>query len=126
MERLTRYTDTGIPLPDWEMRKNGHTRCIQKLAEYEDLEEQGKLLRLTVKVGDTVYIKGCPVTVTFLHIEEDIHYCCQWDCDKCPCPIYAKVVSREGEVDCGINGYIEFTKKDIGKTVFLSNKEDKQ
>ena len=77
------------------------------------------------KPGDTVYIKGCPVTVTFLHIEEDIHYCCQWDCDKCHCPFYAKVVSREGKVDCGTKGYIEFTKKDIGKTVFLSSQEGK-
>ena len=28
---------------------------IEKLAEYEDLEEQGLLLRLPCKVGDTVY-----------------------------------------------------------------------
>lgn len=28
---------------------------VQKLGEYEDLEEQGKLLKLPCKVGDTVY-----------------------------------------------------------------------
>lgn len=33
-----------------------HTEnAIRKLAEYEDLEEQGKLLRLPCAVGDTVY-----------------------------------------------------------------------
>ena len=29
--------------------------AMEKLAEYEDLEEQGKLLKLPVAVGDTVY-----------------------------------------------------------------------
>ena len=31
---------------------------IDKLAEYEDLEERGLLLRLPCKVGDTVYAIG--------------------------------------------------------------------
>lgn len=30
--------------------------AVDKLAEYEDLEEQGKLLTLPCKVGDTVYV----------------------------------------------------------------------
>lgn len=29
---------------------------VRKLAEYEDLEEQGKLLKLPCKVGDYVYV----------------------------------------------------------------------
>lgn len=40
---------------DWENCKTIDD-VIDKLAEYEDLEEQGLLLRLPVKVGDTVYI----------------------------------------------------------------------
>ena len=44
-ERLE-YTSEYIPLID----------SANKLAEYEDLEEQGLLLRLPCKVGDTVYI----------------------------------------------------------------------
>ena len=47
---------------DYPMR-----RIIEKLAEYEDLEEQGLLLRLPVLIGTTVYefeplnkiVKGC-------------------------------------------------------------------
>lgn len=31
--------------------------ALEKLAEYEDLEEQGKLLKLPCAVGDTVYVK---------------------------------------------------------------------
>ena len=30
-------------------------KAVEKLAEYEDLEEQGKLLKLPCAVGDTVY-----------------------------------------------------------------------
>ena len=33
----------------------GNGEPIEKLAEYEDLEEQGKLLKLPCAVGDTVY-----------------------------------------------------------------------
>lgn len=32
-------------------------KCFNKLGEYEDLEEQGKLLKLRCAVGDTVYVK---------------------------------------------------------------------
>ena len=33
----------------------GNQLCLDKLGEYENLEEQGLLLRLPCKVGDTVY-----------------------------------------------------------------------
>ena len=39
---------------DWENCKTIDD-VIDKLAEYEDLEEQGLLLRLPCKVGDTIY-----------------------------------------------------------------------
>ena len=45
------YIDT-IPA---EMTHEDIRKVLRKLAEYEDLEEQGLLLRLPCKVGDTVY-----------------------------------------------------------------------
>lgn len=33
-------------------------RMVEKLADYEDLEEQGRLLKLPCKVGDTIYAVG--------------------------------------------------------------------
>ena len=42
---------------DWENCKTIDD-VIDKLAEYEDLEERGLLLRLPCKVGDTVYAIG--------------------------------------------------------------------
>ena len=52
MERLTVRSFDGI----------AHAKCvsyydiIDKLAEYEEAEEQGLLLRLPCKIGDTVYV----------------------------------------------------------------------
>lgn len=31
-------------------------RMVEKLADYEDLEDQGRLVKLPCKVGDTVYL----------------------------------------------------------------------
>lgn len=92
-------------------------KIAQKLKNYEDLEEQGLLIKLPCKVGDTVYyiseglIEPCTVEVIFLAYYTDkdgnnsymaeIHY----DREDCP------YVSTE----------IYFTE--IGKTVFLTRNE---
>ena len=39
----------------WKKDSEGHTQAYRKLAEYEDLEEQGLIVRLPCKVGDKVY-----------------------------------------------------------------------
>lgn len=79
------------------------------------------------KVGDVVYIKNRPLIISFLHIENEVHYVIQFDCDDCgDCPFYEDDVSFEGEHDCKTMGYIQFTEKDIGKTVFLTKEEAEQ
>ena len=50
MERLT-ISGTKEAKPDVTIRE-----ALNKLAEYEDLEEQGKLLELPCAVGDTAWI----------------------------------------------------------------------
>ena len=64
MERLTEWIDDGEhrqAIPKTDIRNNGHNKCCNKLAEYEDLEEQGLLVRLPCKVGTEVYyILGIP------------------------------------------------------------------
>lgn len=37
----------------WEHKQVAE--CLRKLKDYEDLEEQGRLIKLPCKVGDTVY-----------------------------------------------------------------------
>ena len=44
-----------IDIYDNEYSKINFQNVLKKLAEYEDAEEQGLLLRLPCKVGDTVY-----------------------------------------------------------------------
>ena len=81
MERLTERTAVGILVKEnyekeslktlcscYGEKPNPHyTNCeegycaMEKLADYEDLEEQGRLIKLPCKVGDDVYyILGIP------------------------------------------------------------------
>lgn len=55
MSRLTQWIDKGKAIPRMDLRKNGHDACVKKLAELEDLEDAGKLLKLPCAVGDMVY-----------------------------------------------------------------------
>lgn len=53
MERLTEHLESGGRLINRTLE--GQCLAIKKLADYEDAEEQGLLLRLPCKVGSTVY-----------------------------------------------------------------------
>ncbi|MGN9019929.1 hypothetical protein ACTM9B_13325 [Lachnospiraceae bacterium HCP1S3_A10] len=60
MERLTRRSTNGTAVyatPSGEPAKweNNRHNVLQKLADYEDSEEQGRLIKLPCKVGDVVY-----------------------------------------------------------------------
>lgn len=62
MERLTiKYGDgryesiNPIDIFDNEYSEANYDKLVKRLGEYEDLEEQGKLLKLACSVGDTVY-----------------------------------------------------------------------
>lgn len=70
MERLTQKLDKMIWLKDQGLKiepceKNAHhcRMILEKLADYEDLEEQGLLVRLPCKVGDTVWVVTSPINV---------------------------------------------------------------
>lgn len=70
MEKLTYKTELGVSMDKnedcptcsicWDCdippRKCKYiSDALKKLADYEDLEEQGRLIKLPCKVGDTVY-----------------------------------------------------------------------
>ena len=63
MERLTKISAVGEHLPQKPLNlthksdssESNLTEIIEKLGNYEDAEEQGLLLRLPCKVGDTVW-----------------------------------------------------------------------
>ena len=52
MERLTMKAEDGYERVDVRTKNQ---QLIDKLAYYEDLDEQGRLIKLPCKVGDTVY-----------------------------------------------------------------------
>ena len=56
MERLTKRNSDGIVGTELKYYNyNNFQKMARKLADYEDLEEQGRLVKLPCKVGDTVY-----------------------------------------------------------------------
>ena len=82
-----------------------HMLMVQKLGEYEDLEEQGLLLRLPCKVGDTVY-----------HIEDN-------EINKFV--VYSFDIRPLQQFVCNYEG-ISLNFKNFGKTVFLTKEETEQ
>lgn len=95
-----------------------------RLAGYEDLEEQGRLLRLPCKVGDTVYVVTSPFNV-FDDIEYD---------ENMKDEVYESYVSSVSFYESGeqyriyakaTNHFIGvyFRECDFGKTVFLTKEE---
>ena len=97
---------------------------LTKLADYEDLEEQGRLLKLPCKVGDTVYVVTSPFNV-FDDIEYD---------ENMKDEVYESYVSSITFYECGeqyriyakaTNHFIGayFRECDFGKTVFLAKSE---
>ena len=121
MERLTvKWTDKvydtldTVDILDNEYSKINYNKLLTKLGEYEDLEEQGLLLRLPVKSGDTLYAIGFnnnrpfvyeSVVLSILITEKEIVF-------------NVKVAEFE------INSQLKQSM--FGKTVFLTKEEAEQ
>ena len=149
MERLTEYMGNGenyesinpIDTP-YEYGKANLQALINKLAAYEDAEEQGLLLRLPCKVGDTVYVDSTILPIEDMECYEDID-------NKIPSYFPGRVVSfrfaKRNWMKIAVKAkwlhewiddetgpesdYIDSEKKftislsGIGKTVFLTKSE---
>ena len=128
MERLTktmscqdgaRLYDISNGLFGLNISRADKTRMIlEKLAEYEDLEEQGRLIKLPCKVGDTVWDndcgRPCAYTITAFSFGECEEYICE--------PVTTKeVVFYYANSSGSITG--SFAESEIGKTVFLTKSE---
>lgn len=107
-----RYEDT-IPA---EMTNDDIRAVLKKLADYEDLEEQGLLVRLPVAIGSKVY-----TIFSFFDCIYNYDNCKatqKWKCEEdIPCK-YEKKLYCVKEIE------FDLTLKDaIGKTVFLTREE---
>lgn len=117
MERLTKREGKHTVRIGNEWRR--HDPVWDKLADYEDAEEKGLLLRLPCTVGDTIY-RLLPKCVT----DEDPDIPCK-ELRCIDCPLNEKVV-EETEVTWFLL-YEMMVQHDktlvIGKTVFLTREE---
>lgn len=120
MERLTEVTtEDGVKLYDIssELCLSKTTQgekiatILKKLADYEDLEEQGRLIKLPCKVGDTVYgINTDRNIVSALKIIS--------------VKIYSYAIYFDYQlIDGTYKNIVSFADADIGKTVFLTKSE---
>ena len=132
MERLTKSgaisgKDINELLDESNENQMCKTKAYYKLQEYEDLEEQGRLIKLPCKVGDTVYVVTSPFNVF-----DDIEYE-----ENMKVEVYGSYVSSITFYECGeqyriyakaTNHFIGayFRECDFGKTVFLTKSEAEQ
>ena len=91
---------------------------MDKLKRYEDLEEQGRLVKLPCKVGDTVwdndYGRPCAYTITAFSFGECEEYICE--------PVTTKeAVFYYANSSGSITG--SFAESAIGESVFLTKSE---
>lgn len=119
MERLTikhgngLYTEVNpVDIVKNEYSINNYNQLLCRLGEYEDLEEQGLLLKLPCKVGDTVYLINeiekefdRKAIVTGIEIDEDDIF----------------IMVSDGVQSFSSSMY-EIT--DFGKTVFLTQADE--
>ena len=127
MERLTyrgtqTMTEDGIITPSYSDYST--RRIIEKLADYEDAEEQGLILRLPCKVGDTVYHESQYATVhkgvqayqiTNIMISQNKKG--EWT------KKYRAMMLLNGRI---VDSQLNFSFDDLGKTVFLTKEEAEQ
>lgn len=101
-----------------EMTAHHNRVVLDRLATYEGLEEQGRLVKLPCKVGDTVWDndcgRPCAYTITAFSFGECEEYICE--------PVTTKeVVFYYANSSGSITG--SFAESEIGKSVFLNKSE---
>lgn len=117
MERLTKkgfnFTTNFVKrdIDSWSI-----AQCLKKLQEYEDLEEQGLLLRLPVAIGNIVYRINeyaeepiIPMGVTSIQINGITN-------------TFKEIKCKE----CVFGGEFTYRFSEFGRTVFLTKAEVEQ
>lgn len=118
MERLTVRNPSWIDDELWESACEPDREEIdavyRKLKEYEDLEEQGKLIKLLCNRGDKIYFIKSAFSMAHFPIEATVTSICGVDCDN---DVMYSSITEYNKIDR------RFRSSDIGKTVFLTKSE---
>ncbi|MCI5892731.1 MAG: hypothetical protein MRZ66_04945 [Clostridiales bacterium] len=133
MERLTKVNGRGgYFYPDCFKKCHGapiyencqecsiENKICQKLADYEDAEENGLLVRLPCKPGDTVYVIYCGYVTSAKVMAVYI------DCIGGMFDLKIKANTENSIVFENIIDGDNYAFNDIGKTVFLNREEAEQ
>ncbi len=108
MERLTIRREQPLVMSMW-CGDSESLRIYNKLAQYEDAEEEGRLVVLPCKAGDSIY----PI-----NIDRELN--------KPPLRVTGFRFSgfdNEGWIEIGL---LKYKVSEIGKTVFLTREEAEQ
>ena len=121
MSRLTRRAENGTAVyatPSGEPVKweNNRRKVLQKLADYEDLEEQGLLLKLPCRVGDIIY--EVDESILLDNVIEPIECRVNYIIFKSSIHMGVEVIKGHG-----VGSSYNFEIEDFGKTVFLTKEE---
>jgi hypothetical protein len=123
MERLTERYDIA---PDGEsdiwVKQHDYISAARKLAEYEDLEEQGLLVRLPCKVGDMVWDNDFGYPESYEINAYSYGYCDSYV--ESGVGIEDEIIFYYENSIGSITG--AFPMSEIGKTVFLTREEAKK
>ena len=119
MERLTERD--GILVKSRFSGDFATQNILQRLEDYEDAEEQGLLLRLPCKVGDTVWAITSPVNLGFDF--DDSESLCVYECTIESITFYKTMKHQVRLYSNGVfvSWYVRFS--DFGKLVFLTKDE---
>ena len=144
-ERLREYEDTGLyPESVEALKLSMMGKAISEITEFDGLpidrlrelaeaDKDGRVVVLTCKVTDKLYvvgkkqIVGCYIAETYLNDDGTIEYLvnfeCGEDCTGCPFDSWERE-SVSDEYHCGGEyGDGSVSSKDFGKTVFLTREE---
>ena len=88
--------------------------CLTKFKEYQQLEEQGRLVKLPCNRGDKIYFIKSAFSMAHFPIEATVASICGVDCDN---DVMYSSITEYNKIDR------RFRSSDIGKTVFLTQSE---
>ena len=115
MDRLTESNPSWIDDELWERACEPDCEEIdavyRKLKDYEDLEEQGRLVILPCNRGDKIYFIKSAFSMAHFPIEAKVTSICGIDCDS---DVMYSSITEYNKIDR------RFKSSDIGKTVFLT------
>ena len=145
MERLTKimqctngnklYDFSNKVISEYKEHSERVKMAVKKLAEYEDAEEQGLLLKLPCSENTTVYVIENNTDVCSECDYFVVGHCCEDYCNKSDCDAimpqlsdepacekqYLEVIEMKPNLD-----WIFHNRNNFGKTVFLTKEEAEQ